>query len=281
MDKLKKLWFRRLLLLALLSQTILLCLVTSISSTPTYNWYWSPDIHFTLPTYDTKIMFNTWIYLDSFAWNDAGTQITFTNIKMGNGQTAQTSLSAQNGNITVSKLFDSNRFEYTVSASTDTTSITQVGCTNYGIPDKVMINGQSYSQGTYWTYDDDTKIVTVTWTHTSIASVVLDWAGAESEGSETDPLLQYLIEGDLLGFITACYTRIFGNTIFGLLAFFVGGVLFIRTRSPFLVGLLWVLVGMVFVKLFGLYSSIAVAFLALGFGGLIFGVMFSWGRREG
>jgi len=92
----------------------------------------------------------------------------------------------------------------------------------------------------------------------------------------TDPILQYLIEGDFIGFIIACYTTKIGSLFWALLWMGLGGLLYIRTKQLILVCLLYTLLGGTFIMLTWMYSFVAVFFLLLGLAGVAWELYNTW-----
>lgn len=92
----------------------------------------------------------------------------------------------------------------------------------------------------------------------------------------TDPLLQYLIEGDIIGFILACYTTTIGSTFYGLFIMTVAGLIYIRYKSLFMVSLLWLTIGGAFIMLTGMFAFLPVAFTILGIAGVMYEIFMTW-----
>lgn len=134
------------------------------------------NVYFGLPSYSTYINFNTQqtfdtAYRESSYWyfDGYGFQI-------------------QNGNMTITDLFvsDSNKLTFIVSASSGETSTTKVYVGDKGKPRIVRMDGITQSYGDIWTYDEDTKITSLSNVHSSSSNVVLDWSeeGLPSDGEE-------------------------------------------------------------------------------------------------
>jgi hypothetical protein len=86
------------------------------------------------------------------------------------------------------------------------------------------------------------------------------------------PTLQFLWAGDFFGFILAAYTGAFGSVdiFFGVVAMLIVMPIYIRTKSlPFL-SIAWILLGSVFLVAMPLVSGMAVLFLVLGIGSLLY-----------
>ena len=119
------------------------------------------NVHFGLPAYGTYISFASQqtfgtIYRENNYWyfNDYG-------------------LSVENANMTVNKYFESDELEFTVSAPTGTTSTTKVYCGSKGKPKRV-------DGATSWSYDNDTKICTITVTHSGMKKITVIWTATHN-----------------------------------------------------------------------------------------------------
>jgi hypothetical protein len=77
--------------------------------------------------------------------------------------------------------------------------------------------------------------------------------------------------GDLIGFFIACfvYAWISPDLFFGVLAMLFLVPLYIRTKSVMLICILWILIGSILIVAMPLVSGIAVLFLVLGIGGML------------
>lgn len=103
-------------------------------------------------------------------------------------------------------------------------------------------------------------------------------AGASSTGF-TNPLFQYIIDGDYLYFVVACYTTVLGQAFFGILAFFVSAVVYIKTKSLYLVGFLYLLVGPTYLALLWEFSWLAVIFTVIGIASVFVEFITAWRNR--
>ena len=90
-------------------------------------------------------------------------------------------------------------------------------------------------------------------------------------------LLQYLYNGDVLGFIRAVFTYSFGSAdaFFAVITLAITVPIYIRTRSLILLSILWILTGGVFQALSPSLNIFAVFFLVMGIGGLIYQLFMS------
>ena len=91
-------------------------------------------------------------------------------------------------------------------------------------------------------------------------------------------MFQYILEGDLLGFILACYTTTIGSVFYALCIFFVSAVVYIRQKSLFIVSLIWLFVGGAYITLFFEFSPVAVWFTILGVAGIFVEFILAWRR---
>ena len=143
--------------------TVFLFLITFLSAKPaasqlTYNWKWSPDIRFKLPAYNTVIIFDDWIYLNSFEWDDSNaTEITFKNVKMDGETLDSWSVSVQNANITVNDLFRESMFQATLSAPSNTLTTTIISTGIYDAPRNVYADSDIIGHIGYQFFNDATS----------------------------------------------------------------------------------------------------------------------------
>jgi len=87
----------------------------------------------------------------------------------------------------------------------------------------------------------------------------------------SDLITQYLLQGDLVGFIFAVFTSSMGEYFYGIIVLVLTVPLYIRTQSLTYVYLLWALLGGILTALLPLgVLSVANIFLALGIGGLLY-----------
>lgn len=91
-----------------------------------------------------------------------------------------------------------------------------------------------------------------------------------------DPLLQYLVEGDLIGFVVACYTTRIGSLFWAMLWMTLGTITYIRTKQLVIVAVLFTLLGGLFMASAKVFSFVATFFLALGLAGLLWEVYHVW-----
>jgi len=93
-----------------------------------------------------------------------------------------------------------------------------------------------------------------------------------------DPLFQYLLNFDLIGFVFACYTSIIGPLAFGIPLLFISTILYIRQKSLFIVSIIWILVGGSFIASMMELSFFAVAFTIFGLAGVFVQLILSWSK---
>ena len=97
----------------------------------------------------------------------------------------------------------------------------------------------------------------------------------------TNPLFQYILTGDYLYFVVACYTSVLGSAFFGLVVFFFSAVIYLRTKNLFLVGLMYLLLGPTYLVLFWDLSFIAVLFTVVGVASVFVELILVWRSRPG
>jgi len=85
-------------------------------------------------------------------------------------------------------------------------------------------------------------------------------------------LLQYLYEGDILGFLQAVYVSAFrsADLFYAFVMLLFTTPLYIRTRSFIFLAILWILLGGFFLVATPLISGLAVLLLILGLATLFF-----------
>lgn len=87
-----------------------------------------------------------------------------------------------------------------------------------------------------------------------------------------ETLLQFLAEGDFLGFLQALYIIAFTSpdVFYGVLTMIGLGAIYIRTHSLALLSILWILVGATFMVAMPLVAALGVLLIILGIAGLLF-----------
>lgn len=90
--------------------------------------------------------------------------------------------------------------------------------------------------------------------------------------SSVETALQFLAEGDLLGFLQALYVTAFtsADVFYGFLTMLFLGAIYIRTHSLALLCILWILVGSVFMVAMPLVAGLGMILLILGIGGMLY-----------
>jgi len=241
----------------------------SLSQT-SYVWDWSSDVNFGLTSYNTKICFDSSMLLGGFTFY--GTSIKFTDILL-DSHVDEITLSTQTANMTVTVLED-DRLDYNVTGSG--TQVINIGLA----PDSVTLDGSPIIEGMGYSYDSGTKDVTVT--GASEDAIILFSSGGNPGGTiqtaYTSALFQYVLEGDLIGFVLACYTQTVGSIFYAICIFFISSVIYIRQKSLFAVSLIWLFVGGSFITLFWEFSFVAVWFTILGVAGIVVEFILVWRR---
>ena len=160
-------------------------------------------------------------------------------------------------------VYDGAAWKYTLN-QTFTTTTTMTGFTN----------------GTYTFYAwanntvADTDEATESFTVTIAASSIFDYG----EGWN-DPLFQYIIDFDLVGFTFAAYVSVIGSLAFGIPVLFISAVLYIRQKSLFIVSMVWLLVGAGFISAMSELGFIAVAFISFGVAGVLVQLILTWRKQ--
>lgn len=196
-----------------------------------------------------------------WAWTDSGT-LRLYNPKMGDGSAPDPfDVTLDGANITITQLFEDDTFTAHIIGADGVTSHTQIYVGNFGRPNQVR-------GATTWTYDESSQIVTINIFHQSSETITMVWS-TSLIGAGGNPLLQYLLNGDFIGFTIACYTTKIGQGFYAILLAIIFGSLYNRTKSLILCAILWLLLGGTFLILYPVVSPIAIALVALGITGLL------------
>ena len=87
-----------------------------------------------------------------------------------------------------------------------------------------------------------------------------------------ESLLQFLYEGDFLGFLQAVYVSAFqsSDVFYGVLTLLLTAPLYIRTHSLLLLSIIWIMLGGFFVVAMPILSRLAMLLLIMGLAGMLF-----------
>lgn len=77
-------------------------------------------------------------------------------------------------------------------------------------------------------------------------------------------LWQYLLAGDFVGWIFACYVVILGQIFYALIPTLIGAALYIRLKNLAVLGVIWILVGAIMIPAFPIVSPLAIFLLVIG-----------------
>lgn len=90
--------------------------------------------------------------------------------------------------------------------------------------------------------------------------------------SEVQNLLQYLYSGDYWGFIQAIYVTTFGSSdvFYAIVSMLFTIPIYVKTKSLILLSMMWILLGGFFLVAMPLVSDLAVLFLVLGIGSMLY-----------
>jgi len=80
----------------------------------------------------------------------------------------------------------------------------------------------------------------------------------------------YLINGDFIGFVVACYTSRIGQGFYAVLMLVLFGVVYNKTKSVALCSILWLLIGGALIIAMPIVSPVAVVFSCIGLTGLVY-----------
>ena len=81
--------------------------------------------------------------------------------------------------------------------------------------------------------------------------------------NDVDLLLQYFLNGDLLGFLTASYTTRIGQNFYAIIALILSVPLYNRTQNVMYCAVVWLLLGGLFIVAMPLVSPVAVLLIVL------------------
>lgn len=103
------------------------------------------------------------------------------------------------------------------------------------------------------------------------ASITLSWLSPVSPTVPTLNLLwQYLLAGNLIGFIFACYTVQIGQTVFVLIAILISVPLYVRLKNLTVLAIAWIVLGSVLIAAMPIVSPFAVLLVVLGIAAVIY-----------
>jgi hypothetical protein len=87
---------------------------------------------------------------------------------------------------------------------------------------------------------------------------------------DLNALWTYLLEGNYLGFIVACYTILIGEGFYAYVMLVGFGIVYARTRNLGLIAIMWTVLGSFFILLAPLASPIVVMLWIFGVVGTLF-----------
>lgn len=242
-----------------------------IQGQPTYNFLWNKEVNFGLTSSNTTVSWSNNIYLNQFSFND-GDNITFTGLYLTEAIDALT-LGSQTSNLTVTVLTDTSLVYNTTGSGTEAINY-------YKVPSAVYVDGVRVIVGGGWSQSGNITTITGATDQVRLYYEVSPYVpgGSDSIGF-TDPLFQYLLEGDYLYFVIACYTTVMGQAFWGIIVFFLSAVVYLRTKSLFIVGLIYMLLGPTFIMLFWEFSFLAVLFTIIGIASVLAQFLLVWRNR--
>lgn len=164
-------------------------------------------------------------------------------------------------------------------------------------PSKVYFDGVLQTEGVGWGYSAQSVIsippqgtdIAILWgsfEHTVIVTEIITITDDETVtvtieevmptisdfGPGVNSLLQYIFNGDFLGFLQALYVSAFSNVdlLYGVLIMLFMTPLYIRTRSLLLMAILWTLIGSLLIVAMPMVSGLAIFLMIMGVGSLLF-----------
>jgi len=96
--------------------------------------------------------------------------------------------------------------------------------------------------------------------------------------ADVDMLWQYLLRGDILGFIIACYTMYIGEGFFMFVMLVAFGVVYMETKNLMVVAIAWTLIGSLFIVMAPLIAPLVYLFWVLGVTGTLWEI-FARGKK--
>jgi hypothetical protein len=146
---------------------------------------------------------------------------------------------------------------------TDTGTITfSASNSNYTL----YLNGAKYGPSNIISYSTGNSF-TISWDYPFISPVGPHYPNIINVA----PFWQYLFSGNFLGFFQAIYLSAFGLTdiLYGAISMLLLVPIYIRTKSLWLLCVLWILLGSFAITLMPAASPIAIIFLILGVAGIL------------
>jgi hypothetical protein len=185
---------------------------------------------------------------EAFAYQDLAQAITLT-------------FTVSDGNLTASTTLNTDDTGGTLTITPTTTGVIMVTATdtNYTL----YINGAEQLGGTVAFTNGATTIIS--WLYNNIINP--DYP----EILNVRPFWQYLFSGNLLGWLTAMFlwSFILQDILVGAICALFLIPIYIRTRSLLLIAILWILLGSFFIAAMPAVSGLAVIFLILGIGSVL------------
>lgn len=103
------------------------------------------------------------------------------------------------------------------------------------------------------------------------ASITLSWLSPVTPTVPTLNLLwQYLLAGNLIGFIFACFTVTIGQSVFVLIAIIISVPLYVRLKNLTVLAIAWILLGGVLIAAMPIVSPFAVMLVVMGIASVIY-----------
>ncbi len=103
------------------------------------------------------------------------------------------------------------------------------------------------------------------------ATITVSWSSPVTPPVPTLNLLwQYLLAGNLIGFIFACYTVTIGQSVFVLIAILISVPLYVRLKNLTVLAIAWILIGGVLIAAMPIVSPFAVLLVVLGIAAVIY-----------
>ena len=246
MRKVKRLFF--LFLVLAVASPLFIGLVNATATVPSTTYFGFNDVYLNFGS--TQVLSsnpyrvsNTW-YFNGYAVNLEG------------------------ANATLTSYYSNNLLIVALSSTAGNNSAFTIDTGTHGAP--VSVEGASS-----WSYDSASGVLTVLRFHVlagaytvriTFVAQTLDLLG----NGDIDLLTQYLLAGDLLGFLVACYTTRIGQVFYAILALIITVPLAIRTNSIAYVAIVWIILGGLFQVAMPVVSPVAVLLIILGVASLLY-----------
>jgi len=137
----------------------------------------------------------------------------------------------------------------------------------YGVATPTVTAGGNTYQFNYWVLNGSTILSgqTQSLNVSDYTTLQMNYGQiSQISGSGVSLLWQYLLAGDFVGFIFACYTSVIGQVFYAWISTLIGAALYIRLRNIAILGVIWILIGSILIPAMPLVSPLAIFLLVIG-----------------